>query len=164
MLTLREVVPPLTVQTPDGRTVRAWDYKQKKNLVIAFLHSDCWRCRAFVEDLARHAAQLAESEAVAMLVETAPPGLLAAARLPEQLILGAEPGGVAHRKYFGADAIGPTGEPRAGVFVADRYGELFACWAAREEHELPVAADVLDWLGQIEVACEECGLSEWPAA
>jgi hypothetical protein len=34
MLRTRQLIPPLTIQTPDGRTVRAWDFKQKRNLVL----------------------------------------------------------------------------------------------------------------------------------
>ena len=36
MLTLRQLIPPLTARTAAGDTVRAWDYKQKRNLAIAF--------------------------------------------------------------------------------------------------------------------------------
>jgi len=30
------LIPPVTARTAEGRIVRAWDYKQKRNLVIAF--------------------------------------------------------------------------------------------------------------------------------
>ena len=40
VLRTREIIPPVTGRTADGAVVRAWDYKQKRNLVIAFLHAD----------------------------------------------------------------------------------------------------------------------------
>ena len=68
MLRNRQLVPPLTIHTPDGRTVRAWDYKQKKNLVIAFLDTDCAPCEEFLRALVASAAALREKEAVALIV------------------------------------------------------------------------------------------------
>ena len=35
-LLMRRLIPPVTARTAEGRSVRAWDYKQKRNLVIAF--------------------------------------------------------------------------------------------------------------------------------
>ena len=57
-LVLRELIPPLTARTPAGKTLRAWDYKQKRSVVIAFLHTGCRRCEGFVENLAARAAEL----------------------------------------------------------------------------------------------------------
>ena len=64
MLHTRQLIPPLTLHAPDGRTLRAWDFKQKKNLVIAFLDADCISCEEFVRRLAARASDLREKEAV----------------------------------------------------------------------------------------------------
>ncbi len=157
-LALRQIIPPLTARTPAGQTMCAWDFKQKKNLVIAFLHAGCGRCRDFFEKLAGHAAELAEREALALVVFPEPPAL-AGTPLPPQVIVAADMTGRSERAYLGEDAFGPAGQERVGVFVADRYGELYAQWVAREEGDLPGVAEVLDWLGQVQVACEECGVS-----
>ena len=162
MLRIRQIIPPLTARTPAGETVRAWDYKQKKNLVIAFLHAGCPRCAGFLERLAARATELTEREALALIVFPEPPALASGPR-PAQVILAADMGGRSQRTYLGEDAFGPAGQQRVGVFVADRYGELYAQWVAREEDGLPGASEVLEWLGQIQVACEECGVSHWPA-
>jgi len=53
----------VTARTAEGRIVRAWDYKQKRNLVIAFLHSDCPRCVEWLAQLAARAAALSERAA-----------------------------------------------------------------------------------------------------
>ncbi len=39
-LLTRQLIPPVTARTAEGRIVRTWDYKQKRNLVIAFLRAD----------------------------------------------------------------------------------------------------------------------------
>lgn len=151
----------MTARTAAGETLRAWDYKQKKNLVIAFLHAGCPRCEHFLERLAARAAELAEREAMALVVFPEPPALTIGS-LPAQIVLGADVSGRSQRAYLGEDAFGPAGLERVGVFVADRYGELYAQWVGREEGAVPGIGEVLSWLSQIEVACEECGVSHWP--
>ena len=162
MLSIREVILPLTARTPKGQTVHAWDYKQKKNLVIAFLHSGCRGCEAFLGKLAARAAELAEHEAVALVIFSEPPPARVSENLPPQVIVAADVIGESHCKYLGDDAFGPAGLERVGVFVADRYGELYKQWVARTEDGLPAIGELLAWLGQIQVACEECGIPHWP--
>jgi len=162
MLPLRQLLPPLTLRTTAGSVVRAWDFKQKKNLVIAFLHAGCARCEEYVRCLADGAAELAERNAVALVVlAEAPSGALAEA-LPPAILLGAELSGRAARAYLGEEAISSNGRERVGVFVADRYGELFAQWVAASEEGLPAFAELRRRLTQIEIDCEGCGISEWP--
>ena len=162
MLRLRQIIPPLTARAADGRTVRAWDYKQKKSLVIAFLHAGCAPCDALLEKLAARAPDLAEREAVVLAVYDRVPQPRAAADLPPQIVLAADMSGRSQRAYLGKDAFGPAGQARVGVFVADRYGELYAQWESSTDDGLPGAGEALEWLAQIQVACEECGASHWP--
>jgi peroxiredoxin len=159
MLPLRQLLPPLTLRTTGGSVVRAWDYRQKKNLVIAFLHAGCARCEEYAGRLEDGAAELAERNAVALVVlPEAASGTFAKA-LPPAILLGAELSGRAARAYLGEEA---SGLERVGVFVADRYGELFAQWVAASEEGLPVFAELRQRLTQIEIDCEGCGISEWP--
>ncbi len=161
MLKTRQLVPALTARTPSGQTIRVWDYKQKKNLIIAFLHVGCGPCAAFLSKLAACAGDLAEREAVAMVVfAEGPPAL---ENLPAQVVVAADMSGRSQRSYLGEEAFGLGGLERVGVFVADRYGELYAQWVARDDNGLPGMGELLDWLGQIQIACEECGISHWPA-
>jgi len=163
VLRTRQQIPPLTARTATGEILRSGDYRQKKNLVVAFLHAGCPRCESYLENLAARAAELAEREAVAVVVtaESPPAGLQE--RLPAPILVAADMSGRSQRAYLGQEAFGPAGQELVGVFVADRYGELYAQWVAREEDGLPGAGQVLDWLGQIQLACEECGVSHWPA-
>jgi peroxiredoxin len=159
MLPLRQLIPPLTARTTAGETVRAWDYKQRKSLLIAFLHADCPQCQAFAARLASRAADLIDRDSVALLVALEPPrwGI---EPLPP-VILASDTTGRAAREYLGKDAFGQQGLVRVGLFVADRYGELFAQWEARDAADLPPIAEPLKWLAHTQILCEECSVPQW---
>jgi hypothetical protein len=162
MLRPRQIIPPLNLHVPDGRAVRAWDFKQKKNLVIAFLDLDCAPCEEFFRALAARAPELREEEAVVLAAFLSPPPERLLHGLPEEIIAGADVPGRGARAYLGDDAFASRGLARTGVFVADRYGELFAQWVFAG-HKFPAMAEIFSWLGQIGMACEECGAPQWPA-
>jgi hypothetical protein len=151
MLTLRQLIPPLTARTPAGGTVRAWDYKQKKNLLIAFLHADCVVCQAFAARVASRASELVERDSVALLVSLEPPrwGITPSS----QIVLASDTAGHSAQEYLGTDSFGPMGLARVGLFVTDRYGELFAQWEARDADGLPPLAEPLKWLTYTDLRC-----------
>jgi peroxiredoxin len=154
MLRPRQLIPALTLHAPDGRTIRACDFKQKKNLVIAFLDTDCISCLEFLQQLAARASDLREKEAVALVVFLEPPSRRISDALPEEVHAGSDMPGRAARAYLGEDAFSSRGLIRRGVFVADRYGELFAEWVIAK-HEFPEAEEVLDYFDQIEMAYKD---------
>jgi len=160
MLTLRQLIPPLTARTAAGEVVRAWDYKQKKSLLIAFLHADCPQCKNFSARLAFRAADLLERDSVALVIFLEAPrwGI----ETSPSVVLASETTGRAAQDYLGNDAFGPQGLARVGLFVADRYGELFAQWEARDAEGLPPIAEALKWLAHTQMGCEECSTPHWP--
>jgi peroxiredoxin len=160
MLPLRQLIPPLTARTPVGETVRAWDYKQKKSLLIAFLHAECPLCQALAERLASRRGELIEHDSVALLVSLGAPRWGVSAT--PQLVLALDTNGRAARQYLGEDALGSAGLAQVGIFVADRYGELFAQWQAREADKLPPVLEVFKWLAYTQIVCEECNTPQWP--
>jgi peroxiredoxin len=161
MLLLRQLIPPLTARTPAGQPVRAWDYKQKNSLLIAFLHGDCPHCQSFAARIASRPAELRELDAVALVIFLdAPPARLVSA---PPVILASDTTGRAAQAYLGSDAFGSHGLARVGLFVADRYGELFAQWQARDAGDLPPLAEALKWLAHTQIVCEECSTPHWPA-
>lgn len=162
MLKLRQMIPPLTARAADGRTIRAWDYKQKRSLLIAYLHSECTRCDEFLARLCARASDLNELEATALVILSATPPVSLAPGAPREVVVATDMSGNSQRAFLGKDAFGPAGQARVGVFVADRYGELFAQWEGPSEDALPATGDALSWLGQIQIACEECGAPHWP--
>ncbi|MBZ5658854.1 MAG: peroxiredoxin family protein [Acidobacteriia bacterium] len=151
-LQLRQVIPPLTARAVEGKIVRAWDYKQKRPLVIAFLHSDCPHCTAWLEQLAASAGEIVEREAVALVIyaEASP---RRAAELPPPFIAASDATGHSHRAFLGREAFGPAGLDRVGVFVTDRYGELYGQWIGRDAVELPAKKEILDTLSVIQIIC-----------
>jgi len=161
MLPLRQLIPPITARTAVGQVLRSWEYKQRRNLVIVFLHPGCGPCEDYLRKLAARAGELQENDAVALIVfPESPPAALG--EVPAPIRLGADASGRSHRAYLGSDAFGPAGLDRLGVFVADRYGELFAESTAREATELPELSEIFNALFQIRISCEECGVSDWP--
>jgi peroxiredoxin len=151
-LLLRQVIPPLTARTGDGKTIRAWDYKQKRPLVIVFLHADCSHCDAWLGQLAARAADLVERDAVALLIYAEPPPRRTET-LASPLIAAADAAGHSQRAFLGREAFGPAGLDRVGVFVTDRYGELYGQWIVRDASELPAHAEILNTLSVIHMIC-----------
>jgi hypothetical protein len=165
MLPLRQIIPPVTLRAADGRTVRAWDFKQKRALVIAFLHGDCATCREYVAALAAAAPQLQDQDATALAVFPGTPDARVP-NLPANIVVGTDLTGSALRAYLGKQAIDrSSGQMGAGVFITDRYGELFAQWPAEDGDSappragvgahvpLPAVTDLLGWLAHIQMAC-----------
>jgi hypothetical protein len=151
-LRTREMIPPVTARTADGAIVRAWDYKQKRNLVIAFLHADCACCDAWLAQLGATVADLSEREAVVLVIYAeAPPR--AAEVLPGPLIAAADVTGHSQRAFLGRDAFSSAGLGRVGVFVTDRYGELRDQWIGRDADGLPAPGEILSSLWQIQIIC-----------
>lgn len=162
MLRVRQLIPPLTARTLAGGVVRAWDFKQKRALLIAFLHAGCARCEEFSQRVRESSAQLAEHEATTLLIFPEPPRGAWTENLPANVIVAADLSGRSQAAFLGADAYGNSGQRMLGAFVTDRYGELYAQWTGADESALPSVRDALGWLAQIQVACEECGVSHWP--
>lgn len=166
-LRTRQLIPPLTMRTVAGCIVNAWDFKQKKNLVIAFLDAACAPCEEFLAEIVERAPDFAAHNAVALLEHPRPNS---AESLPPNIIVGVDVSGHSARAFLGDDAPlsgASTSAPRASqpsraVFVTDRYGELAAQWLlARAQHNFPPLEAILTTLRGIEIACEEC-TPHWP--
>jgi hypothetical protein len=151
-LPLRQLIPALTARTADGNVVRAWDFKQKRNLVVAFLHADCVRCDAWLAQLATRAAELSEREAVGLVIYAETPPRTSES-LASPLIAATDSTGRSQQAFLGREAFGPAGLDRVGAFVTDRYGELYGEWFARDASELPALDEVVSTLWQIQVVC-----------
>lgn len=155
MLQIRQLIPPLTMHIADGRTVRAWDFKQKRNLVIVFLDANCGPCEEFLQQLVQRASDLAATEAIALVafLDLPPRGL--GESVPPEIILGVDVSGRSARAFLGEAGISSGSRGGQGVFVTDRYGELAAQWIA-VQHEFPSVDEVLTTLHGIEITCECC--------
>jgi hypothetical protein len=163
VLSTRQLIPPLTARTLAGQMICAWDFKQKKNLVIAFLDAAHLGSEDFLECLIARSAEMAEQEAVALIIFSGAPPVMLPALLSTEITVATDMSGRAARAFLGEDVFGASGQKGSGVFVADRYGELHAQWIVPAGGALPGAGEILSWLRQIELACEECGVSHWLA-
>jgi hypothetical protein len=161
MLRTREIIPPLTLHALDGRTVRAWDFKQKKSLVILFLHAGCAACEDYLRRIAADSSAWKENGAVVLVALPGSPSRAATDFLPDNIIVGLDPSGRAADAYLGRDTLAPAGDVRLGVFVTDRYGELIAEWEIAASHEFPALATLRTHLERIEMACDECSTPQW---
>ena len=161
-LQVRHQIPPLTLRTRAGRNVSAWDFKQQRNRVIAFLRADSQAAWDFAGEVIAHASDWKEKDAVGLIVFPTAPLKNFPASLPAEVITGIDETGKSIARYLGADALGRNGLERQGVFVADRYGELYAKWIIEKDGPMPAISDILKALEQIEVACEECNPTTWP--
>jgi peroxiredoxin len=161
VLHVRQLIPPLTLLTAERKTVRAWDFKQKNNLVIAFLDAECQLCEAFVRALSSHAAELREKDTTVLLVFSEGSPLRMCGPLPAEIIVGADRNNHGVRQFLGEVATSSQ-RRRRGVFVTDRYGEVSTQWIV-PQHEFPPMRDVLSAINLVEIACEECFPPEWPA-
>ena len=150
------------MRTLGGHAVHAWDYKQKKSLVIAFLDANCTLCEEFLAQLTQRAEGIAAHNAIALIVLLEQPRSGFAESLPPNVIVGVDVSARSARAFLGEDAISSTSRTARGVFVTDRYGELAAQWLA-PQHEFPVAETILAALCGIEIACEECYTPHWPS-
>lgn len=157
----RQLIPPLTLRTVEGRVVHAWDFKQKKSLVIAFLDANCPTCDEFLGELKRHASGFAAHSAVTLVAFLDVPRRGATEALPPHLIVGVDPSGRSARAFLGDDAVSSGSRCSRGVFVTDRYGELAAIWPI-SQHEFPAMEAIRAALRGVEIACEECCMPQWP--
>lgn len=54
-------------------------------------------------------------------------------------------------------------EGSAGLLIADRYGQLYARWDARDPGGLPSPPAVEEWTRFLATQCPECGVLDQPA-
>jgi len=148
-LKLRSLIPVFQLMSADGRAVNIWDYKSRKNMVLAFLPaSDCPECVEFLRSASNMYHRYEEENAVLLLIVRG--GVESATALYDKLhppfpILYDEIGEVT-RRY--TDVV-------PAVFVADKFGELYAQWIVGPDGFLPTQKEILDVVELINLECPE---------
>ncbi len=143
----------------DGRTVRLWDYRQRRNVVLFFHHgAGCPRCRAELSRFARHYPAYRERDAEVVAIGPDAPDeqavLAAALGLTFPLLSDPE-----------ADTADRQGVDLPAVLVGDRFEEIWAAWSPPDELDLPSQEEVLGWLEFISIQCHNRALPpEWGQA
>ena len=171
-------LPTFSLEDAGGSTLRLWDYKQRRPVLLAFVHAtDCACCHLWLRSLTENKALLDELRVVTLVVVPEPVGQLDA--------LQAELGSVAsvlsdaertvaarylpttHAADSAEGSLGPnvaTSGVRqpVGLYAADRYLHCLGRWFAEDADTLPPLDEPL---GEIAFATQEgcgCSLPAWP--
>lgn len=158
-LRIHELIPPFTLPSTQGKEVKLWDYKMRKNLVILFYHGDgCSRCKEKLKMFAEHYGELVKSESEILAISAddleGTRALSAELRLPYPLLSDPEGRVIEKYTYWRKD----TKAALPSVFVTDRYGALYYQFIADETTGLPDLEEILSWLGFIQSQCPECSI------
>lgn len=162
-LQLQQVVPEFKLPSTAGERIGPWDFKQRRNLVLFFFHTeDCEGCADLLREFAKDYPLYIQQEAEILAITTRPleQAQILAADLSLPFPVLSDSSGEATREYTYLDA---AGQALPSVFVVDRFGALYTQVIAERESQLPSSEEILEWLGLIEVQCPECGVPEWPS-
>ncbi len=154
-LELDRVVPHFTLPSVEGGTVSIKDYRQKLNLVIAYLDLDrCGGCGDLLREFADNYAVYRDLETEILAVCPQPiadlQSRLSGMGLPFPVLSD-------ERREVAGVYLEGQGNPAAAIFVTDRFGALQTVMMAPTEQDLPNQQSILDWLSLIESECPECG-------
>ena len=150
------MIPAFQLMSAEGRSVNTWDYKGRMNMVLAFLPGEGDAgSTGFIRSVAEMYHQYEEEDAV--FIGIVDGGVERANSLRDELhppfpILYDEAG----------EVTGSYTDALPAVFVADRFGELYAQWVVGAAGFFPSQKEVLDALELINLECPECGAPlEW---
>lgn len=171
-------LPTFSLEDTGGKTIRLWDYKQRRPVLLSFVHAtDCACCRVWLRSLHERQAQLMELRVVTLVVVPEPVEQLVA--LQEELgsvatVLSDAEHAVTTRYIPTTPAAGSAAlstRPKTatallrqpvGLYAADRYLHCLGRWFAEDANTLPSLDEPL---GEIALAAQEgcgCSLPAWP--
>lgn len=157
-----DLISDLELPGQNSETVRLRDYRRRRNVVLYFMErADCADCREKLAGLASSYGDLVfeDAEVVVVVAGAVTEIVDVKRRLGLSCPVLSDEAGEAFRRYGATD---DRGRPRAAVFVADRFGEVYEAAVAGDRHELPSWEDVKSWLTFIQIQCPECGAPAWP--
>jgi peroxiredoxin len=165
MLRKGQLVPNFRLPAVNrDREVGPWDYKQHRNLVIIFFRSaECPKCKQLLREIAEHYGDYEQKEAEVLAISSDELDRLRQLALDLALpfpLLSDSDGKVTALYVNHPEQIADKTFDVA-IFIADRWGAVFSTKMVEIDHDLPVEAEVRDWLEFIELQCEECFPSEW---
>jgi peroxiredoxin len=150
-----ERLPAFTLQSSAGRRIALYDYRGRRNLALALVGKPADEAaRAFLTDLAAHHSDFAEEEAEVLAVVWGSVAEAEWIKSNEALpfpVLADEEGAVHHA--FGV--LASDGDPVAAIYIADRFGEIFAAYRIGAGQPFPRGEEILEWLRFIGLQCPE---------
>lgn len=146
-------LPLFSGQTPEGVPVRLRDFYMRRNLALVFSDAPGYAAtRNLMRGLAeRRAAVQAEAGEALAVISGDVDGVRQFVKelsLPFPVVV--DPDNAIHARYGLLDA---DGEPRAAIFLADRFGTIFEASVATDEEKIMHAEEVPGWLEFIACRC-----------
>lgn len=142
------VVPNFTLPDSEGTLVRRSAFRGKQHLALVFLPSvEDDLARSYLRALAEQHQEIRAAAGTVLAIIRSDEALAEAKyqlELPFALLSDSEGAVAARFLPAGADA---------GVFMVDRYGELYYGLPAANTHELPPADEVKTWIEAIDNQC-----------
>lgn len=142
-----KTAPDFELLTVDGELVSLWDYRQRKNLVLLFLkqapHAETQK---LITQFSEHYTAFREESGEVLLITDHEPDTQE--KLPFPILL--DPQTEVIDAY-----VNSSPENRIGLFILDRYGEVWQQWQASTLSDLPEPTAILDTLAHIEMQCPE---------
>jgi len=141
-----------------GQTIRLWDYKQRKSLVIYFLNPDGALEKVLTTLEADYPVYQAEGAQLLVILAT---DSQAVQKLSLSLSLNypllADSNSLVHTRYIKLvypqyDPAQPGPKPVA-LFVADRFGSIYRYATSTEPAKLPAREEVLEIIGFLNNLC-----------
>ncbi len=144
-----QFVPNFTLPDSQGEPLRRSIYRGRQHLALVFLpDASDGAAQDYLRGLATRHAEIRAAAAEVLAILPAAPVDLALLRqeqgLPFPLLSDAD--GATAARFLPQDA-------HAGLFVVDRYGELYHGTAAPDAASLPPVAEVPEWLAAVDHQC-----------
>lgn len=153
------LIPAFRLPSTEGRNLGPREFKQRNNLILAFLHEGgCGSCRTLLTTLAQSYQhfQGLNTEILAIVGgdKKIAEDLHCQMRLPFPFLF--DPA-----ERTAALCLGEH-TPRPAILVADRYGGLWARLLPLKDDGIIDVKEVLQWLEFIETQCPECNVPDLP--
>ena len=143
-----EVVPNFTLPNTAGEAIRRSAYRGKQHLALLFIPTaEEEAARSYLRAMADIYDTITAASGEVLAVVRDSPAALAEAKedlaLPFQLL---SDDGTATQRFVPSPA-------HAGVFVTDRYGELYFSAVTEDAHDLPPPGELQSWLEAVDNQC-----------
>ena len=154
-----ESLPSFRLQSSTLQTIGPEDYKQSKNLVLAFVDGPrCAICGQLINDLMSRYSEIRNlnAEILAILSPRGSTEVVQTRYKPPFPVL-FDPDERAAAACFGADAV-----RRPTVIVTDRFGSIWLHQVPTESGDSLDVDEILEELRFIQMQCPECGIPDEP--
>lgn len=164
-LSVNGLIPSFQLQAINrDAVISPWDYKQRQSLAILLFHDlTCAACRDLLLNIAHHysAYRHAETEVLAIATNNHPDTVPSLRQFAEQYAI---PFPILwdQQKTLQQAYFGEVAEPSpVGIFICDRFCELYMQAVANDADQLPAEAEIRSWVEFVDMECPECFPPSW---